>query len=82
MRVVLTASAQKKFQRLPKQEQKKIARKLIILGNNPYLGKKLSGELEGFYVIRAWPYRILYEIGKYKKEIIVNSIQHRQGVYK
>ena len=82
MRVFLTPSAQKNFKKIPQQEQKKIAKKLIELENNPYAGKKLEGELKGFYSLRAWPYRILYEINEDEQRIEVHKIAHRQGAYK
>ena len=80
--VSLTDEAKKNIYRLPKHEQKKVKKKLLILAQNPYLGKKLNGELESFYCLRAWPYRILYKIYQNQLLITVLKIAHRQGVYK
>lgn len=82
MDVVLSKNAQKEFEHLPKIEQIKIMKKLVSLEQNPYAGKKLTGELKGIYSLRAWPYRILYEINQDIKRIEVHKIAHRQGAYK
>lgn len=81
MKVALSKDAQKQYKRLPKQQQAKILRKIMILEQNPNAGKKLEGELKRFRSLRAWPYRILYEINKAKQRIEVHKIAHRQGVY-
>lgn len=82
MDIILSHDAGKQYKRLPKSEQAKIHKKLTALQNNPNEGKKLSGELDGVYSLRAWPYRILYEINERKKRIEIHKIAHRQGVYK
>ena len=70
----------KQFKKIPIVEQKKIIRKLEILASEPYSGKPLQGDYEGFYSLKAWPYRIIYIIEK--KGILVYSIKHRQSSYK
>jgi mRNA-degrading endonuclease RelE of RelBE toxin-antitoxin system len=82
MHVVITEEAEKQYKHLPKPEQTKIKKKLAVLENYAYVGKKLTGDLTRFRSLRAWPYRILYSVDEEKQEITVNSIQHRQGVYK
>lgn len=82
MRVLITEEGNKQNKRLSKSEQTKIKKKLAILENYPYVGKKLTGDLTGLRSLRAWPYRILYTVDEEKQEITVNSIQHRQGAYK
>ena len=42
----------------------------------------LKGELSGLYKIREGSYRIIYEILKNERTIIIHSIGHRQDVYK
>ena len=81
MRVILSKEAQKNYDRLPKSSQTKIKKKLTALQQNPLLGKKLGGELEGDRSLRAWPYRIVYSIDKNKNGITVSTILHRQGAY-
>ena len=82
MNVVLSKDAHKQYNRLPKSEHAKIRKKLIALGQDPYSGKKLEGELEDFRSLRAWPYRILYEINEKKNRVEIHKIAHRQGIYK
>lgn len=70
----------KQLKKLPLSERKKVIRKLELLQSDPKAGKELRGELEGLRSLRAWPYRIIYEI-KYDS-VIVYSVAHRQGAYK
>lgn len=80
MEIELTSTAKKQLKKLPKSEVKKVARKLLSLASNPYAAKKLEGKLKGRYALRVWPYRIIYVISG--KTIQVDTIEHRQGVYK
>lgn len=82
MDIILSKDASKQYKRLPKSEQTKIHKKLLVLQQNPCEGKKLTGELEGVRSLRVWPYRIIYEINKEKKTVEIHKIAHRQGVYK
>lgn len=80
MRIYFENQAIKQLRKIPKSEVKKIDKKICLLADNPKIGKRLTGELAGIYSVRAWPYRILYEIEK--DRIIICSVAHRQGVYK
>ena len=82
MDILLSKEAAKHLKHLPKTEQLKIKRKLLILQEDPLSGKKLSGEISGSRSLRAWPYRIVYKINLNQKSIEVTSILHRQGAYK
>lgn len=82
MEVVLSKDAEKQYNHLAKSEQKKIKRKLLLLAEDPFSGKKLEGELNERYSLRAWPYRIIYKINRQNKRIEVSTILHRQGAYK
>lgn len=79
--VIFSKNAEKEFARLPKTEKKKILRKLLVLQDEPFAGKLLGGELQGLFSLRAWPYRIIYELKKTNK-VIIHHILHRQRVYK
>lgn len=81
MHIVLSKDAHSQYKKLPKPEQAKIKKKLTLLLQNPYEGKKLGGELKGKRSLRAWPYRILYTISEQAKRIEVHKIAHRQGAY-
>ncbi|MEK7079645.1 MAG: type II toxin-antitoxin system RelE/ParE family toxin [Patescibacteria group bacterium] len=82
MLINFTKTSQKQFESLPRQEAKKVARKLLNLENTPYAGKKLEGNLSTLYFLRAWPYRIIYCIDLESKILTIISIEHRQSVYK
>ena len=81
MQVILSNDATKQYKRLPKPAQAKIKKKISLLINNPYIGKKLSGEFTGIYSLRAWPYRILYGVNEREKRVDIHKIKHRQRAY-
>ena len=72
--------ANKQLKKINKIERKKVVKKLQSLSSDPYAGKALQGEYKGLHSLRAWPYRIVYEIKKGKT--IIYSVSHRQGTYK
>ena len=82
MIVVLSKNARKDYEHLPKSQQVKVRKKLLFLEQTPNVGKKLSGELRGIRSLRAWPYRIFYEINNEENRLEVHRIKHRQGAYK
>lgn len=71
--------AVKQLKKLSLSQKKKIIKKLELLSQNPYAGKMLKGELAGLMSLRAWPYRIIYEIKN--KSLIILSVVHRQSAY-
>lgn len=79
--VVIRKAAQKNLAKIDKRYRIRINLTLIELAKDPYLGKKLEGELQNFYSLRVWPYRIIYQIIKNELIIFVIQIKHRQGVY-
>lgn len=82
MQVIITPKAQKHYEHLPKSEQTKIKKKLSVLENDPFAGKKLAGELAEQRSLKAWPYRITYFINVADGKLYVTAILHRQRVYK
>ncbi len=81
MKVILSKEAQKSYTHFPISEQKKIKKRLLALIDYPYIGKKLEGQLSQYRSIRAWPYRIIYQVNDDKQRIEVSNIVHRQGAY-
>lgn len=77
----LEPRAEKQLERIPAREQRKILAALPVIRENPFIGKKLSGKLDGAYSWRVWPYRILYTVHKHELLVFVIDIGHRQGVY-
>ena len=82
MQVIITPRVLKQYNRLPKTEQVKIKKKLLMLEQYPQEGKKLSGEYSELRSLKTWPYRIIYFIDNRQKKIFIVTIAHRQGVYK
>lgn len=74
--------AKKELDKIPLNFRKRIFGAIPLLATNPYIGKKLDGELSGFYSYRVWPYRIVYKIYHQQLIILLVRIAHRQGVYK
>jgi addiction module RelE/StbE family toxin len=82
MSIKFTKESLKQLETLPKVEKEKIVKALHGVEKEPLAGKKLTGQLKGLYTVRAWPYRIVYQVDQTKKQIIILRIAHRQGVYK
>jgi len=81
-KIVFSRSASKNFNSIPRNFQKKIFVKITVLEKEPLVGKRLTGKYKGIYSLRAWPYRIIYQINKKYKQVEIIDIIHRQGVYK
>jgi len=79
--IKIKKKAQKDLDKIPIQYQKKILAVLPIIAEDPFVGKKLDGELTGLHSYRVWPYRIIYKIYKNILVVIKIRIGHRQGVY-
>lgn len=77
MNVFLTREAQKQYKKLTQSDKGKIDKKIILLKNEPFIGKKLSGKYKETRSLKVWPYRIVYFINERKKEIWIVLILHR-----
>lgn len=82
MNVIISPKAGKQLHKLQTNEALKITRRLRELESTPFAGKLLTGKLKNHYTLRAWPYRIVYQVFKDQDIILVDTIEHRQGVYK
>ncbi len=60
----------------------RLVRSIDSLRSNPFIGKKLVGDLSGFRSLRVGEYRILYVIIEKKILIQVVKIAHRREVYR
>ena len=63
-------------------QAKIIANVKTKLVKNPYLGKKLVGDLSPYHCYRVGNYRVLYEIIENKVLIVVIKVKHRKHIYK
>ncbi|MDZ7586987.1 MAG: type II toxin-antitoxin system RelE/ParE family toxin [Patescibacteria group bacterium] len=82
MKVKLSKDAEKRLDKLPSSKRQKVTDKLVVLGSNPFLGKKLGGKFSDYHSLRVWPYSIIYQINKLQRVVIIITVEHRQGAYK
>lgn len=75
-------TAVKSIEKLSKKDKQKVAAVLESLTSNPFSGKKLMGEFEGFYSVRVWPYRIIYTVIKKELVVLVVDVAHRREAYR
>ena len=82
-RIEITKSANRYIRQIDKQFIKPIVEAIRDLGDNPMppQSKKLKGP-EASYRLRVGNYRILYEINKKEKCLVVYHIRHRREAYK
>ncbi len=77
----VTADAAAQLHLLP-PETKRLLRGLVDeLSRNPYIGKPLQGELDGFWSARHQRYRVIYSLDEKKKQIAISYIGKRTDVY-
>jgi mRNA interferase RelE/StbE len=79
--VIVPKRIKKEIYRIPLIYRQKIFASLSVLANNPHKGKKLGGKHKNHWSLRAWPYRIIYEIKEQVLIVLIVNIGHRQGVY-
>lgn len=69
------------LKKLKRGEQKIILDKIEKLKENPFLGKRLAGNLFGLWRLRIDKYRALYKIIEEKLIIVILDIGHRKNIY-
>ncbi len=82
MKVVLSPRASKQYNKIGTKDRPKVDRKINLLVKNPLLGKRLQGEYQGEYCVRAWPLRIIYSFDPADQVIQIEDIDYRGDVYK
>ncbi len=80
--IEITRTAEKRFRKLPSQDQGRLAKALLALATNPLPrgARKLQG-YEDVFRIRVGAYRILYSIEERRLIVIILKIGHRQDIY-
>ena len=80
--IEVKASAVKVLERIPRDDQIQIAKKIKSLASNPRPNNcvKLSDSI--YYRVRCGDYRIIYEILDDKLIIVILKIGHRKDVYR
>jgi len=79
--VVFLRTFLKQFRRLPRDTRNRIQARVEELAQNPYLGLRLVGQLEGFWKDRVGQYRIIYKIDEKSKTIIFYDADLRKRAY-
>lgn len=80
--IIIRRDAQKQAKKLPEKDRIRVIAAIASLQSDPFRGKQLHGDLDGAWVIRVWPYRIVYTIEKKIITVTVLRIGHRNSVYK
>lgn len=76
-------TAVRQLERLPERYATAVAELLPAIAANPRrLGKPLRFELEGQWVARRGPYRVIYAIDEGARTVTVLAIAHRADVYR
>jgi mRNA interferase RelE/StbE len=82
-RLTVAGPAARDIERLPERYATAVAELLPRLAENPKrLGKPLRFVLEGKWVARRGPYRVVYLLDEQKREVAVLAIAHRVDVYR
>ena len=79
--LILDKNALKFFEKLDKNIQERIGKKIEKLKENPRLGKPLVGRLSRLWSLRIDKYRAVYKIIDNKLIVIILDIGHRKNIY-
>ena len=80
-KIIVPNSVKKSLAEITLPWKNRIMEAIDMLPENPFMGEKLWGKLQGKRKIRIHPYRIIYEIDKLGRIIIILETGHRQGIY-
>ena len=82
-RLSIAGTARRDLERVPEKFANAIVELLPALAGNPKrLGKPLRFELEGRWVARRGPYRIIYRLDEAARRVEVLAVAHRADVYR
>lgn len=82
-RLLIAGTARRDLERVPEKYASAIVELLPALAANPKrLGKPLRFELEGQWVARRGPYRIIYALEEEAHTVEVLAVAHRADVYR
>lgn len=82
-KIELKSSSEQDLKRIDKQNIPKILDAIESLGNNPFpINSKKLRSAELTYRLRIGDYRIIYQVDRKNKVIIIYHIRHRKEAYK
>ena len=80
--IVIAPRAKKCIDKLEQGVKERIGNALLLLAEDPFIGKALKADLEGLYSYRVGYYRIIYDIIRRSLIIQVLKVMHRREVYR
>ena len=82
-KIEISRTAEKQLKKLPRDDQRRIARAMVELGDNPRPpgSRKLTG-YDDVYRVRVGMYRVIYSVSGRKLIVIILKIGHRRDVYR
>ncbi|BBG65336.1 RelE/StbE replicon stabilization toxin [Hydrogenimonas sp.] len=81
--VVLDKKVLKDLKQIEKKDRIKIVETIEDkLAKNPFIGKRLAGNLSEYYRYRVGNYRIIYLIYETEVEIEIIKVGHRKDIYR
>ncbi len=82
-KILIDSKVIKDLKKIDKSWQTKIVDTIKNkLAKNPYIGKKLIGDLSKYYRLRVGDYRVIYSINEKVVTIEIIKISHRKDVYR
>jgi len=83
-RIRILDAAARDLAKLDKPIARRIVRRINWLAENldDLQPEALTGDLSGFFKLRAGDYRILYELLRDEQTIVIHLIGHRREIYR
>lgn len=83
-RIRILDAAARDLAKLDKPIARRIVRRIKWLAENldDLQPEAMTGDLSGFFKLRAGDYRILYEILRDEQTIVIHLIGHRREIYR
>jgi mRNA interferase RelE/StbE len=81
LEVKATPRFERMLKRLPVATQRIVLSRANELSANPYLGRRLAGELRGLYSLRVGNFRVIYYIDSAKDVVWLVGVGSRERVY-
>ena len=79
--LLISKKAEREIEKLPFEIQDKIFEALLDIRQDPYFGKPLTEEYEGYFSYKIGVYRIIYKINEKDKKVFISTAGHRSIVY-
>jgi mRNA interferase RelE/StbE len=77
-----SARSRKDIKRLDWRIKRRLEQALYYIAKDPGRGKALVGNYKGKFSFRTGDYRIIYQVERKRREILVVAIGHRRGIYR